>query len=179
MEKKPKSKTVSSYKKFKAIEYGLNAGAFICPLAPASIITAINWEEWFAKSSTSLPFGFACLLLTVIVAVVGVLKSDTVLKKADIALYFFGVILCLIGITSLFLASLFTQMGWLWIFTAMGVIGSGTCVTVKEKAVLPIINEYQGLISEFGLDKKSRRMAERSERARKEAEAEANRQATE
>lgn len=179
MGNKPQSKTVTSYKKYNAAKYALTAGAFVCPLVPASVVTAINWEEWFAKSSSSLPFGFACLLLTVITAIIGVLKSDVVLKKVDIALYFFGGVLILIGLTCIFLASLFTEMGWLWIYTASGVLGSGVCVTVNNKVIKPIIDDYKGLIDEFALDKKSQRKAQRLERARREAEAEAKQQATE
>lgn len=179
MGKKPKSKTVSTYQKWVAGKYGLYAGTFACPTIPATIVTLINWEEWFGKSNISLPFGFACLLVTVIVAVLGVLKSDTVFKKADIALYYLSGMFMCIGLTCLFLASLFSQMGYLWLYTASGLLGSGVCITVEKKVFEPRIAEYKGLIDEFTLDNKARRKKARMERARAEAEAEASRQATE
>lgn len=179
MEKKPKSTTLTTYKKYKALKYGLFAGTFICPVIPATVLTAINWQEWFNKTSVSLPFGFACLLVTVITAIVGVLKSDTVFKKADIALFYLAGIFVLIGLTCMFLASLFSQMGYLWLYTSSGLLGGGVCATVEKKVVEPLIGEYAELISEFALDKKSKRKQERMEKARKEAEAEANYQATE
>ena len=120
MEKKKKGKTLTTYHKYKALKVGLDVSTFVLPIVPATVVTAVNWEEWFSKSSASLPFGFACLLLTVIAAIIGVLKSDVVFKKADIALYFIAGLFALIGLTSMFLASLFNESGYLWLYTASG-----------------------------------------------------------
>ena len=171
--KKPKSKTVSTYKKLKAGKIALNVGTFLAPIVPATVVTIINWEEWFQKSSSSLPFGFASILITVVIAILGVLKSDTVFKKADIALYFLACLFACIGITCMFLASLFEQMGLMWVYTSAGLLGSGVCVTVNKKVIEPQIDFYKGLIADNCLDNKSKRKQERIERAQQEARREA------
>lgn len=169
MAKKQKSKTVSTYKKYKAAKYALFGGVVACPTVPATIVTLINWEEWFNKSSISLPFGFSMLLVTVIVAIVGVLNSDTVFKKADVALYYLAGIFMCIGLTCMFLASLFSQMGYLWLYTASGLLGSGVCSTAEKKVIQPKIDFYRKLIDENGLDRRSRRMQESIQIAKEEA----------
>lgn len=172
-EKKPKSKTLSAYRGYQIARASLYGGIFALPLAPATIITLINWEEWFVDSNKTLPFGFASLLLTVIVAIVGVLNSGTVFKKVDIALYFLAGLLMCIGITCMFLASLFTQMGYMWLYTGAGILGSGICYTVEDKIIKPQITFYKGLIESNSLDNKTKRKLDRIERARREAEREA------
>ena len=169
-EKKPKSKTLSSYRGLKVGKVALYTGVFACPITPATIITLINWEEWFAKSDKSLPFGFASLLVTVVVAIVGAIKSDTVLKKVDIALYYLGGLLMCIGITCLFFASLLSQMGYMWLYTGAGVLASGACLTVEKKVVSPSLQFYKGLVEENFVDKKTRKKQEKIERAKKEAQ---------
>lgn len=177
MTKKPKYKTVQMYHRWNAGKWALLSGTFACPILPATIVTLINWEEWFNKSSISLPFGFATLLLTVVLAILGVLKSDVVFKKADIALFCLSGFFMCIGLTCLFLASLFSQMGYMWLYVGSGLLGSGTCVVVEKKVFEPNIELYKKLIAENCLDAKSKRKAKKEEQARKDAEEDAKRQA--
>lgn len=177
MRKKPKLKTIQMYRRWNSGKWALLSGTFACPLVPATIITLINWEEWFNKSSISLPFGFATLLLTVVLAIVGVLKSETVFKKVDIALFCLAGFFMCIGLTCLFLASLFSQMGYMWLYVGAGLLGSGTCVVVEKKVFEPNIKFYKNLIDENCLDTKSKRRAKKEEQARKDAEEDAKRQA--
>ena len=171
--KTPKSKTVSTLRSLKAGKVGLFAGVLALPIAPATIITLINWEEWFIKTDKTLPFGFASLLLTVIVAVVGILKSDTVFKKVDIALYFLAGVLMCVGITCMFLSSLLTQMGYMWLATGSGLLASGVCSTVEKKVIEPNIEFYEVLVNDNQLDKKAKRRQDRFARAQAEAKREA------
>lgn len=179
MSKKPKLKTVSQYRKWKAGKIALMSGTIACPVGTASIVTLVNWEEWFNKSSISLPFGFASLLLTIILAILGVLKSGVVFKKADVALFCLAGFFMCVGCTCLFLASLFSQMGYMWLYVGGSLCGSGLCVLVEKKAVEPNVVFYRGLIDANHLDAKSKRRQKREEQARKDAEEDASRQAVE
>lgn len=172
-------KTVKAYRKWKWGSRALRAGTFICPLTPATVLTAVKWEEWFGKSGLSLPFGFACLIVAVVSAIVGIMNSDTVFKKADIALLCVAGWFMVVGCTCLFLATLLTQMGMMFIYVGCGLVGSGVTVLVDKKVFKPNIDFYAGLISENKLDRKSKRRAQREEQARKDAEEDAKRQATE
>ena len=160
MAKKPKSKTVSAYNKWRTAKVSLFVGAFACPVVPASIMTLVNWEEWFEKSSFSLPFGFASLLVTVVLAVIGIMRSDTIFKKTDIALFFLGGLFMCIGITCLFLASLFEQIGYMWIATGAGILGSAVCVITEQKVVEPNIELYSGLVDEYTLSTRAKKKKE-------------------
>ncbi len=177
--KKEKSKTLSAYNGLRVGRVALLAGSFACPVGTASIVTLINWEEWFANSGKSLPLGFACLLATVVLAILGVLKSDVVFKKADIALYCLAGFFMLIGLTCMFLASLFTQMGYMWLYTGSSLLASGACITVEKKVIEPELAFYKGLVEENALDNKTKKINARRERAKAEAMAEAKRRAVE
>lgn len=179
MERKPKPKTIQMRDRWRAGKVALMAGTFVAPVTPATIVTIINWEEWFSKSSISLPFGFASLLVTVILAIVGVLKSDKVFKKADVALFVLAGFFACIGLVNLFLASLFSQIGYMWLYTSSGLLASGACVLTEEKVVEPNLQLYNKLIEENCLDAKSKRRKAKEEQARKDAEEDAQRQATE
>lgn len=177
MGKKPKYKTVQSYNKWRNGKYALLAGTFASPIIPATVVTAINWNEWFSKSSLSLPFGFACLILAVVMAILGILKSNVVFKKADVALFCLAGFFAVIGLSCLFLASLFTQIGMMWLYVAGGLLGSGTCLAVEKYKIEPNVVYYKKLIEENCLDAKSKRQKAREEQARKDAEEDAKRQA--
>ena len=143
MTKKPKHKTVQMYHRWNTGKWVLLGGIFACPLVPVIIVTLINWEEWFNKCSISLPFGFATFLLTVVLAILSVLKSNVVFKKADIALFCLSGFFMCIGLTCLFLASLFSQMGYMWFYVGGGLLGSGMCVAVEKKVFEPNIKFYK------------------------------------
>lgn len=176
-EKKPKLKTIQMRDRWRAGKWALNAGVFACPLIPASVILGINWDEWFNKAGVSLPFGFASLLVTVVGTILAILNSDTVFKKGDIALFVIGALLALVGVTDLFLASLLTTMGYMWLIAGGGLVGSATCYKVEKKVIEPNLQMYQSLIEQNCLDAKSRRQAKREEQARKDAEADRQAQA--
>lgn len=176
-QKKPKLKTISMYRRWSFGKYALFTGAFLCPVIPAAVVTGINWDEWFNNSSISLPFGFACLILTVIFAIFGILKSDVIFKKHDIALFVLGGFFACVGFTCLFLANLSAQIGYMWIYVSLGLLGSGVCVVVENKVFEPNIIMYKKLISENCLDVKSKRAKKREEQARRDAELDAQHQA--
>lgn len=177
MNKKPKMKTVQMYKRWNVGKWALLSGTFAFPLVPATIITIVNWEEWFNKSSISLPYGFATLILTVILAIIGILNSETVFKKVDIALFCLAGFFMCIGLTCLFLASLFSQLGFMWLYVGAGLLGSGVSVVVEKKVFEPNIEFYKKLIDENCLDEKSKRRKAKEEQARKDAEEDAKWQA--
>lgn len=179
MAKKPKLKTIQMRDRWRAGKVGLYAGVVASPLVPSAVVLGINWDEWFNEAGISLPFGFACLILAVVSAIVAILKSDVILKKVDIALYIIGGIFLLIGIADLFMASLFATMGKMWIIAGGGLLGSATFNIVEKKVVEPNLAFYNKLIEENCLDAKSKRKKAKEEQARKDAEEDAKRQAVE
>ena len=178
-EKKIKSKTVSTYKKWNAAKWGLFAGQFAAPVVPAAVMTAVNWEEWFAKSGHSLPLGFASLLVTVILAVVGLWKKNEIVEKSVSIVFYLSLLFFMIGVTCCFLASLFSQVGYMFMATGGGLLASGICDQVNKSIVNERVNEYRKLIDDNNLDYKAKHRQERIDRARREAEEEARKRAIE
>lgn len=167
-EKKERT-TLSTYKMLKSSQVGLKTIVLAAPFIPATVITGINWNEWFETCGASLPLGFASLMVTVFIALLGVLKSDTVLKKKDIALYYLCTLLVFLGATNLFLASLFSSLGWMFVFTAAGVLASAVTNTVNNRVLTPSVEFYKGLVEENQLDKKSQKRAQKKQKAQEEA----------
>lgn len=179
MSKQPKLKTVQSLRTWQKVKAGLVTGAFVCPVAPATVLASIKWSEWYAKTSSSLPFGFAMLIVAVILAIIGVFKSEVVFKKADIALLCLAGWFLVIGLSFMFLANLIYEMGQMWLGVGFGLLASSGYVFAEKKFVEPNVAFYQKLIEENCLDSKSKKRAKREEQARKDAEEDAKRQASE
>ena len=176
MAKKEKT-TLQTRNYYKRWKYGLYAATIGAPLIPATIHTSIMWNDWFNTTGISLPFGFVSLLMTVVASAIAILKSDTIIKKGTVALLLLGVLFVFIGITNLFLASLFQMLGFLWMEAGAGLIGSFTTYTIEDKVIEPKLEFYNQLVNDNGLDKKSAAKiaakAKAEEEARAKAEAEA------
>lgn len=170
MSKQPKLKTVQEYKKWNGAKWGLYAGMWASPVIPASIMTAINWDEWFAKSGVSLPFGFSMLLVSTLLAIVLIWKKDDIMNKAISAVFYLALLFACLGGTMLFLASLYTQVGYMFLLTAGGLVVSGVSDQINKTLVKPNVDYYKELIANNQLDAKSKRRAEREEQARRDAE---------
>lgn len=179
-EKKFKSKTVKKYRLWKTAKYGLYAAKYAAPFIPATALTIINWDEWFNKSGVSLPLGFASLLATTLLALIGIMKRDEIVKKNVSVIFYLAIVFVCFGATCLFLANLMAQVGYLFMLTAAGLAASATSDQIGKTVVEERIAEYRELIDTNCLDNRAKRRQERKERARLEAEQEAaERQAVE
>ena len=166
--KKQKSTTIRSYQKWNAAKWCLYAGMFASPCVPATAMTIINWDEWFAQSGISLPFGFASLLVSTLLSIILIWKKDDITNKTVSVVYYLAIIFVFFGAALLFLAKLFSQVGYMFLATAGGLIASGTADQINKSAVKPNVDYYKTLISKNRLDKRSKRLAEIDEQARKD-----------
>lgn len=170
--------TLQQRNHYKHQKVGLYALTFASPFLVASVHTSICWNDWFnASGGISLPFGLVSLFLTVVASVIAILKSDTIVKKGTIALLLLGVLFIFIGITNLFLASLFQNMGFLWMEAGGGLIGSFVSYTAESKLVEPKYQMYKKLVEDNGLDKKSLKKQKAKEKAEREARERAQKEA--
>lgn len=176
---KPKLTTVDHYKRWNTAKWSLYASMWALPLAPATAMTIINWDEWFAKSGLSLPFGFATLLASTLLSIIGIWKKDEIVNKTVSVVYYLALVFTGFGVSFLFLASLYQMIGYMMLATAGGLLASGTVDQINKSLVKPNVAFYKKLIEENCLDEKSKRKKQREEQARREAEEDAQRQATE
>jgi len=176
MAKKEKT-TLQTRNKYRLWKVGLYGGTILAPTIPASIHTGVMWGEWTkVTGGISLPFGFVCLLITVGASIIAILNSDTILKKKDIALLSIGLIFIMVGLTNMFLAKLFEMLGWLWIEAGGGLLASFTSYKVEQKKIEPQLVYYNGLVEEYGLDKKSAKKIKAKQQAEEEARAKAEKE---
>lgn len=170
--KKQVSPTIKSYNNWNAAKWGLYAGMWSAPFIPATVMTIINWDEWFAQTGVSLPLGFVSLLVSTLFSIILIWKKDDITNKAISAVYYLAIIFVFFGASLLFLANLFSQVGYMFLATAGGLMASGTADQINKSVVKPNVEYYKNVISKNYLDKKSKRLAAIEEQAQKDAEAE-------
>lgn len=180
MAKKQKLKTIKEYQKWNVIKWSLYGAMFVTPLAPAATMTAINWEDWFAKSGVSLPCGFVMLVISTLLSIIFIWKKDEITKKSVSAIFYLSLVFACFGCAFMFLAKLFEQVGHIFLATALGLVASGTSDQFNKSLVKPRVAEYKELIDTNGLDTRAKKKAERKAQAKADAEKEAaERQAVE
>ena len=167
--KKAKSQTLTSYHRWNGARLALYSGMYITPVAPAAVMTGINWEEWFNTSGVSLPMGLITLLIGVLMAIIGITKRDELFTKNISGLFYFTLVFAVIGLAFKFLANICSEMGDMFLFTSLGIIGSATCDQTNKSLVVPRVEEYKELIDKNFLDTKAKKKQERKALAEKEA----------
>jgi len=178
MSKKQKT-TLQIYKKKKKERIALRIGKYGLCAVPMTVVTAVNWDEWFAKTSGSLPFGFCTLLVALLTTIYAISKKDNEKDEKVSSLYFICALLCVWGVSFLLLSNILYTMGEMFLFTAIGVACGGTCDQINMSYMNASIDEYKRLVEENCLDKKSLAKQERQEKAKREREAQAKAEATE
>lgn len=170
MAKKEKT-TLQEYNKWKKIHYSFKYGKYLAPLIPATVITGINWNEWFNQQGLSLPFGFATLLIAILGSIFAYSKSENESNNNNVSPFFYiGAILAMLGISFALLANILSQMGLMFLFTVMGIFGGGGLDQFDRTLVVNNLAEYKGLVETNQLDKKSQKRAYREEKARLESQ---------
>lgn len=161
--------TERHYKNWKKAKVGLYIAQWSMPFIPATVITAVNWNDWFANQGLSLPFGFVSLLVSVLLSILAIYKRDDDAEKKISPIYSVAMILAVWGSTFLLLANIMDQMGFMFLATAGGVVGSATASQVNKSKIQPRIDEYRKLLDENVLDKKAQAKEQREIQAKEEA----------
>ncbi len=168
-----KSKTISTYRKWSVAKWSCYGGMYVLPLVPASVMTGINWEQWFKNCGPSLPFGFITLLLGVVMTLIGIAKRDEIFKQNISGLFYFALVFAVLGLSFKFLSNICNQMGDMFLLTTIGIISGATSDQVNKSLITPRVKEYKKLIEDNCLDTRSMKKRERKERAEREAKEEA------
>lgn len=160
--------TLQHYRNWQIGKNALYVAQWSTPFIPATVITAINWEEWFANQGWTMPFGFATLLVGIFVSILSFYKNDEDAEKKVSGLYQICFILAIFGVSFLLLANIMNQMGFFFLATAGGCLGGATANQVNKTKVKPRIAEYKELIDANFLDKKSQEKEQRRLQAESE-----------
>lgn len=176
--KKIKSKTVQKRNALRVTNVAMIGAKFVMPVVPATVMTIINWDEWFAQTNGGLPAGFITLLISTIIAVVGIMKRDDLAKKHISSIFPFALALIVAGAACLWLANVMHQAGMMFMYTGAAVFASAIDDQVQKSLVVPRLQEMNEDIVEGGLDKKTNKRDQRRQ-ARLDEISEARRRATE
>lgn len=171
--------TIKTLRKYKAMKYGLKAGTYTACLIPFGAILGANWNEWFAaqdEGSISIGVGFGMLLVATISTIICVMKRDEDFMKKFSPLLYVAILCAMWAVSFMFLASIMSEMGTMFLYTAIGIASGGVIdevdkVVVEERYQIMLkVAEDNGLTSKGDFMKKALKQAkEDAERKEKEA----------
>lgn len=164
--------TLQEYKKYKKLDTTLRVSKYVLPTLPVVIAMGVNWEEWFCKQGTSLPFGLATMLIAVLSALFAYSKSKNEKEQKVSPFFYIGAILGIFGLSFLLLSNILREMGLMFIFVVLGIIGGGFIDQIDTDIVKERKNEYKELVDTNQLDNRTRKKALAKEERRKKAEQE-------
>lgn len=171
--------TLTLRNRWRVAHYGMKVSTYLAPCIPASIVTGVHWDEWFKASGGggwSLPFGFATLLIAILLSIALILKKDEEIMKKVSPIIYATIIVTLLGISFMFLANIGNVIGQMFMYTAAGLIASLGADQFDKLKAYPKYKEYQKLVTDFGLDKKAAAKLARRKKAREEALAKAEKE---
>jgi hypothetical protein len=169
-----RTKTQKTLRKWKTAKVFSKIGTFALPFTPATIITIINAPEWFKEKPYSIGVGLASLVISLLITIGVALKKDQLFK--DKAHYFFplAVILVCFGVSFMFLADIGSQLGTMFVYTALGVAGGGISGQLEKTLINKKIEWNEYILKEAGLSEKENNLKRKQEiaiaKAKQEAE---------
>lgn len=170
--KEPKT-TVQKLNFWKNWQLGLTLGQFGAPMVPFGIILGLNWNDWVGDSAskgTSLGLGFGMLVVAFIAAAIGIWKKDEIISSKLSGIFYIAIVLGIVGFSFVLLAEVFNSLGWMFVYIAIGVLGSGGVAQVNKSYVSKRVEHFAELVKKNGLDKKSAQALADEEQAKLEGE---------
>ena len=165
---KIKSKTVRNKNILKVTNTTMWGAKFAMPFVPATVMTIINWDEWFANTHGNLPMGFILLLVGSLIAVIGIWKKDKLMESKVSPLFVFALALVCVAGSFLLLSNILYQTGMMFMYCAAGVVAAAIDDQVQQSVVAPALKEIEEDIKEGGLDKKTNKREARRQKRLKE-----------
>lgn len=171
--------TIKTLRKYKRIKYGMKAGTYVSCLIPFGAILGTHWNEWFAaqdESGISIGVGFGMLLVATISTIVCIMKRDEEFMKKFSPLLYVSVLCAMWAVSFMFLSSIMTEAGTMFLYTAIGIASGGVIdqvdrVFVDERyKILVKVAEDNGLTNKGAFIKQVMKQAkEDAERKQREA----------
>ncbi len=167
--------TLQKYKTWRNASYGLAASEFAMPLIPFGVVLGLNWSDWVGNSQSegwSIGVGFGMLIVATIMAMIGIWKKNDLINSKVSAVFYVAVVFAVVGFGLKLMASMINQLGDMFLYVALGIVGSGAVDQVNKAAIKPRMDFYSKLVKENGLTKTSAREMDDVAQAKKEGEEE-------
>lgn len=165
--------TIEKYKYWRNWNVGLTATKFAMPMIPFGVVLGLNWSDWVGNSPSegwSIGIGFGMLIVATISGIVAVWKKDELIESKVSAVFYIAIIMAVIGFGFKMLASMINEMGNMFLYISMGIVGSGVLDQVNKSAIAPRVKFYKNLVETNGLSKTAARDLDDTEQAKKEGE---------
>lgn len=179
VKKKHEVTTVQHLHRWKAADFAIRSGMFVCPTIPFGVIIGINWSDWFGENSNastgwSIGMGFAMLLCSFIATIIGVYKKDEILKEKISPLLYMAILLAFWGFAFKMLASIMNEFGNYFLYFAASILGSFGCAETSQLWSSKWLSFYSKVAEDNALTNAgSKRKKAREQAIREAAEKEA------
>lgn len=172
--------TFGKYRSLKAAKWSLKSLAYGAPAIPAGVMIGLNWDEWVKEAGDgwSLGFGFASLLVSVIITYITIAKRKNILSHVS-PLFGAAVIVACWAVSLLFLGKILTDLGYTLLAIAGGVLFGAACDETETRVVEKKVAFYKGLVDENRLDRRQEKRRLKEEKEAEKAKEEAAHQAVE
>lgn len=167
--------TLQKYKTWRTTSYALAGSEFAMPLIPFGVVLGLNWGDWVGNSQSegwSIGVGFGMLIVATIMAMIGIWKKNDLINSKVSAIFYVAVVFAVVGFGLKLMASMINQLGDMFLYVALGIVGSGSIDQVNKLAIKPRMEFYSKLVKENGLTKVSAREMDDVVQAKKEGEEE-------
>ena len=156
MNKKPKrTKTQKKLTGWKFLRGFMATSKYVVAELPATIMIIVQHNDWFptVTQTVSVSMGFSMFCITVLVSLFCIANKEKTFKKISpfitAAVYF-----VIAGIVLLFMSKIANDLGWLCVYTGIGMIIAVVENTVEKNVVSKKVDYWSGVLSEAGLNNK-------------------------
>lgn len=167
METKPKkTKTQKKLTAWKALRGFMIGSKYVVAELPATIMVIVQHNDWFptVTQTVSVSTGFSMFCITILISVFCIAKkSDTYDKISPFITA--AIYMVIVGVICLFMSSIINDLGWLCVYTGIGMIIAVVEDTLEKKVVKKKVDYWSGVLASAGLNVK-----ETEDRARREAD---------
>ena len=155
MNRKPKTKAERKLRTWKTTKALLHIGTYLSPFVPASILTAVNVDEWFATNAVSVSTGFVTLALAVVMGIFAISKKDNLLKTHVSPIIYIAIFFVVLGVSFKFLESISGELGNMFILIAVGLVGSFASSQVEQTIATEKTEYWKSIVVDAGIDRKA------------------------
>ena len=161
-----KTKTQRKLAGWKFLRGFMKGSKYVVAETPAAVMVAVNHKDWFptVTQTVSVSTGFSMFCITILLSVFLIGKKSETYKKISPFLTA-AIYLIIFGVICLFLSSILTDLGWLLLYTGIGMVVAVCEDTLERNAVSKKVEYWNGVLSEAGLNDK-----ENNEKAKKAAD---------
>lgn len=176
MNKKPKrTKSEKILTAWKVLRGFMIGSKYVVAELPATIMVIVKHSEWFptVTQTVSVSMGFSMFCITILISLFCIAKKSETYDKLS-PFITASIYMVIAGAIMLFMANIINDLGWLCVYTGVGMIVAVAEDTVERRVVRKKVEEWEAVLTQAGINSsqinKENRMRQNVERAKREAQ---------